>query len=244
MEINHNVVGWFEIHVNYMEKAIMFYSFLNLFFIILIFSIITNNKMNAQTKLEKKKVAILIYDGIYLLDFCGPLEIFNDTMLDDTTFLFEVYTVAPFNSGIKAHTNTVIIPTYSIDDCPQPDILVIPGGNINLSKNNKKIGDWIKETSSKSEITMSVCTGAFILADLGLLDGLDAITWYGAASRLQKLYPKIKVQAGKRYTDNGKIITTAGVSAGIDGALYLVGRLYGKETAIKTAKYIEYDYKE
>jgi transcriptional regulator GlxA family with amidase domain len=200
--------------------------------------------MEAQIKTEKRKVAILIYDGIYLLDFCGPLEIFNDTMLNDTTSAFEVYTVAPFNAGIRAHTNTVIIPTYSIDNCPKPDILVIPGGDLNLSKNNKKIYDWIKETSANSEITLSVCTGAFILADLGLLDGLDATTWYGATSRLQKLYPKIKVQSGKRYTDNGKIITTAGVSAGIDGALYLVGKLYGRETAFKTAKYIEYIYKD
>jgi transcriptional regulator GlxA family with amidase domain len=200
--------------------------------------------MVAQTKSEKKKVAILIYDGIYLMDFCGPLEIFNDAMLNDTTPAFEVYTVAPFDAGIKAHTNSVIIPNYSFNNCPLPDILIIPGGNINLSKNNKKIGDWIKETSATSEITMSVCTGAFILADLGLLDGLNATTWYGATTRLQNLYPKINVQTGIRYTDNGKIITTAGVSAGIDGALYLVGKLYGKEIAQKTAKYIEYDYKE
>ena len=125
------------------------YRFRNFLFLFVFITIISVNNMEAQTKLEKKKVAILIYDGIYLLDFCGPLEIFNDAMQNDTAAAFEVYTVAPFNAGIKAHTNTVIIPEYSIENCPQPDILVIPGGNINLTKNNKKIADWIKETSSK-----------------------------------------------------------------------------------------------
>lgn len=200
--------------------------------------------LNAQSASGQKKVAVLIYDGVYLLDFCGPLEIFNDAMINDSTPAFEVYLVAPTLAPIKSHTNTLITPQYSISNCPPPDILVIPGGNLKLATENSNVADWIKTVSAKTEITMSVCTGAFILADLGILDGQNATTWYGATGRLQKKYPKIKVQSGKRYTDNGKIVTTAGVSAGIDGSLYVVSRLFGKDVARATAKYIEYEYKD
>jgi transcriptional regulator GlxA family with amidase domain len=186
----------------------------------------------------------LIYDGVYLLDFAGPLEIFNDAILKDNVSAFEVFLVSPNGESITTHTNTIVHSTYSFKNCPQPDILVIPGGNLNLSKESPTIAKWITETSDKSEIVMSVCTGAYILADLGLLDGLEVITWYGAADRLQKLYPNIKIQKGKRFTDNGKIITTAGVSAGMDGSLHIIEKLFGREIALKTAKYIEYNWNE
>jgi transcriptional regulator GlxA family with amidase domain len=198
----------------------------------------------SQQTAKKLKVAILIYDGVYLLDFCGPLEIFYDTFINDTMKAFEVYTVAPTKEKIKCHTGLEILPQYSIDTCPQPDILVIPGGNPKLVNSDKKMLKWIKETSEKTEITMSVCTGAFILAELGMLDGMKATTWYGALDRLQKVAPKAIVMKDKRFTDNRKIITTAGVSAGIDGALHIVNRYFGKEIAEKTAKYIEYNFSE
>ncbi len=196
---------------------------------------------NATETFKPKKVAILVYDGVYLLDFCGPLEIFNDAMANDSTNAFEVFLVSPEKKSIKAHTNSLFTANYSIDDCPQPDILVIPGGNLKLSKDNDKINQWIKSVSANTEITMSVCTGAFILADCGLLDNLEVTTWYGAIDRLKKIHPLIKTIKDKRFTDNGKIITTAGISAGIDGSLHVVSRLFGKETALRTAKYIEYD---
>lgn len=198
----------------------------------------------SQAAPVQKKVAILIYDGVYLLDFAGPLEVFNDAMANDSTKAFEVYLVAEKKESVKAHTGTSIIPDYTIDDCPEPDLIIIPGGELQLAKSNKKIAEWIITESKRAEITMSVCTGAFILADLGLLDGQEAITWWGAAARLQKLYPKIKVAEGNRFTDNGRIITTAGVSAGIDGSLHVVARLFGREAALKTARYIEYKWTE
>jgi len=188
---------------------------------------------------KQYNVAILIYEGVYLLDFAGPLEIFNDAMINDSVPAFNVYLVSPEGTRVKAHTGTEITPQYSILNSPQPDILVIPGGDLSIGK-DKQIGKWIISTSEKSQITMSVCTGAFILADLGLLNGKEATTWYGAKTKLQKNYPEIKV-VDKRYTDNGKIITTAGISAGIDGALYVVEKLYGKEIAQKTQKYIEWE---
>jgi transcriptional regulator GlxA family with amidase domain len=212
--------------------------------IIFNFFIISNFSLTAQSKNNKKKVAILIYEGVYLLDFCGPMEVFCDVQFVDTTIAFDVYTVASSENTINTHTNTRITPNFSIVNCPSPDILVIPGGNLNLIKEDSKIGDWIKSISKKAEITMSVCTGAFILADLGLLDNLKATTWYGATERLQKKYPKIQVQPGLRFVDNNQIITTAGITAGIDGALHIISKLYGKDIAGKTAKFIEYNYSE
>ena len=208
-------------------------------FILMIIFAMTSILCIKSVEAKQYKVAILIYQDVFLMDFCGPLEIFNDASKEDTP-LFEVFTVSPENKSIKSHTNTEITANYTIDNCPMPDILVIPGGNLNLASENKKLADWIKNTSFKSKITMSVCTGAFILADLGMLDNLEATTWYGANERLQKKFPKIKVVSGKRYTDNGKIITTAGVSGGVDGALHVVETLFGKETAQKTAKFIEW----
>jgi transcriptional regulator GlxA family with amidase domain len=187
-----------------------------------------------------KKVAILVYDEVYLMDFAGPLEIFNDCYSDDTTKCFDVFLVAEKKETIKAHTGTGIIPDYDFSECPRADILVIPGGNLNLVKEKKNVADFILKMDEQTEITMSVCTGAFILAELGLLNDLEATTWYGAKKRLKQKYPLINV-VDKRVTDNGKYITTAGVSAGVDGALPIVKKLFGEETAKKTAKYIEWD---
>lgn len=210
-----------------------------------LFCIFFSNYTNllSNDKGAKLNVAILIYNGVYLLDFCGPLEVFNDAQINENAGSFVVYIVAPTDEVIKAHTGTKITPDYSIKTAPTPDILVIPGGDLSLTKNDKVIAQWILDVNTKTQITMSVCTGAFILAELGLLDGMDATTWYGALDRLKTLYPKINIQKGKRFTDNGKIITTSGVSAGIDGALHVIERYFGRDAALNTAKYIEYEIK-
>jgi len=188
------------------------------------------------------KVAILVYQGVFLMDFCGPQEVFFDTQLDEDTKAFEVMLVAPSLDPIKAHTGTMITPDFSIQNAPQPDILVIPGGDLEIGINNPSLGQWILKTSKTSKITLSVCTGAFILASLGLLDNLRATTWYGATGYLQKRFPLVKVCPNDRLTDNGSIITTAGVSAGIDGALQVVSKLINPVIAKKTANYIEYNW--
>jgi len=117
----------------------------------------------------------------------------------------------------------------------------VPGGNsANVTGDEASIR-WLKTVSPDLKIALSVCTGAFALAKAGLLDGKKATTWYGAIERLKDIAPKTTVFEQKRFVDNGKVITTAGVSAGIDGALHVVARLLGDETAQKTAKYMEYD---
>lgn len=189
------------------------------------------------------KVLILVYDGVYLLDFCGPLEIFHDTVNESGQPAFEVSLVAPDKNAIHAHTGMPFHAMYDLETSPQADILVIPGGNLKLASQDPRIAQWILSQAQDAQIVLSVCTGAFILAEIGLLDGLKATTWFGATQGLQEKYPSIQVLAGERFVDNGKIITTAGVSAGIDGALHVVERLLGPTIAQKTAQFIEYDWK-
>lgn len=191
----------------------------------------------------KLKVAILVYDEVYLLDFAGPLEVFYDTELENGEKGFEVFLVAPEKRCVKTHTGSLFQPDYDIHDCPQPDILVIPGGNLNLAQELPQVSGFIRNASEKAQIVMSVCTGAFILAELGMLDGLQATTWHGAKRNLQKKYPKV-ILSDKRFTDNGKIITTAGISAGIDGSFYVVKRIFGENIMQKTLKYIEWNNAE
>src|SRR5262249_48365552 len=128
---------------------------------------------------------------------------------------------------------------HDLADCPHADIIVIPGGSTAVSK-DKRVTDWVVQASSETEAVLSVCTGAFVLARAGLLDGHEATTHWSAISGLRKQFPKIAVRDDRRVVDNGKIVTSAGVSAGIDGALHLVDRLRGRPAAVKTARYMEY----
>lgn len=186
-------------------------------------------------------VAILVYDDIYMLDFSGPLEVFFDTYSEKGEHLFNVFTVSQ-TKEFTPHTGQKIKADYTINDCPKPDVLIVPGGNLRLLHGNSELREWLLSTAKNSRNVMSVCTGAFILADAGLLDNLEITTWYGALDNLQKAVPSATVVSGVRYTDNGKVLTTAGVSAGIDGALYLVSKIFGNNTAKRTAVYMDYEY--
>jgi transcriptional regulator GlxA family with amidase domain len=154
---------------------------------------------------------------------------------------FNVYTVAAAASPVLSQGFITIAPQYTTENCPKPDLIVFPGGSTKSSVENPKVIAWAQAAAKDSAILMSVCTGAFILAKAGLLDGLEATTWYGKVDDLKKAAPQTKIHTGTRYVDNGQIITTAGVSAGIDGALHLVSRLYGEDAARGVAKYMEYD---
>ena len=186
-------------------------------------------------------VAVLIYDDVYVLDFTGPIEVFTDTFLENNESAFNVFTIAENSNTIKAHSGLKVIPDYTFENAPKIDIFIIPGGNPGLINENNVLNESIKKKIVESKYTMSVCTGAFILAKTGKLDKLEATTWHGAVDALQKKYPEIKV-VRKRWIDNGKILTTSGVSAGIDGSLYLVSKIFGKQIADKTAKYMDYEY--
>ncbi|MBX7223297.1 MAG: DJ-1/PfpI family protein [Blastocatellia bacterium] len=183
----------------------------------------------------KKQVAILIFDDVEIIDYTGPYEMFGVAG-------FEVFTVAATKKPIRTYLGMIVTPNYSFSDAPKADILVIPGGGVNDSETDEATLTYIKETSLHAENIMSVCNGAFILANTGLLNGLHATTTRGNIPRLSRKYPKVTVVRDQRYTDNGKIITTGGLSAGIDGALHIIERILGTDVAKKIAYLEEYNW--
>ncbi len=195
--------------------------------------------MTLIKKDQLKNVAIFIHDGVEILDFAGPGEVFAATHSD--LGAFNVYTVSLSKQPIMSQGFVKIIPEYDLKDAPPPDIIVLPGGNTGSVLDNQELITWVQDVSSNLEVALSVCTGAFILQKAGLLDNLKATTFHGAIDRLREIATKTEVLADTRWVDNGKVITTAGVSAGIDGALHVVEKVFGKEAADATARYMEYD---
>lgn len=191
-----------------------------------------------------RNVAILLFDGAEVLDFCGPLEVFSVAGTRSSgERSFQVYTVAEEAKPVNAANGLSVNPTYSLAECPEPDILLVPGGRGTREQvNNVALLNWIKGQSERVELLLSVCTGALLLAKAGLLEGLSATTHYAAFDELQALAPNTLLCPTERYVDNGKIVLSAGVSAGIDMSLYIVSRLLGEEHANKTARHIQYDY--
>ncbi len=191
-----------------------------------------------------RNVAILIFNEVEVLDFCGPFEVFSVTGRRDNSNPFNVYTVAEKEQPILARNRLSVNPSYTIQDCPGPDILVVPGGlGTRKEMHNPILIDWIRSSSQKAELILSVCTGALLLAKAGLLEGLAATTHHGAIELLREVAPHTTIQANKRIIDNGRIIVSAGISAGIDMSLYVVSKLLGGEHGIETAQYMEYDWK-
>jgi putative intracellular protease/amidase/YHS domain-containing protein len=185
----------------------------------------------------RKTVAILVHDGVELLDFAGPGEVFAAT---DLGRAYKVLLVAADAKPITSQGFVTITPNCTFADCPQPDVIVLPGGTTVEALKDPRLVAWLKQAEPKAEVVLSVCTGAFILGEAGLLEGKEATTHWGSIEALTKKYPKTKVHADRRYVDNGKIVTAAGVSAGIDASLHIVERLLGKEVAQTTARYMQY----
>lgn len=191
-----------------------------------------------------RNVAIFIFDEVEVLDFCGPFEVFSVTGKRDGLNPFNVYTVAQEKRPILARNELSINPRYTFAECPAPDILLIPGGfGTRREMRNSTVLDWVKRHSQTTELLLSVCTGALVLAKANLLDGLSATTHHGAIGLLCETAPYTKVEPEQRFIDNGKIITSAGISAGIDMSLYVVAKLLGQAQAWETAKYMEYDWR-
>lgn len=161
-------------------------------------------------------VAILLFDEVELLDFAGPGEVFQKASFNDKQ-AFHVYTVAVDKKEIISQSFLNVTAQYLTEDCPMPDILVIPGGNTVNQVSNEKLISWISRVNQQADYVLSVCNGVRLLAKTGALNGLTATSHFGAIDNLAKEFPKVTMVKGKRYIDNGRIITTEGVSAGIDG---------------------------
>jgi putative intracellular protease/amidase len=189
-----------------------------------------------------KNVAILLFPGVQIIDYTGPWEVLGHARVDGKP-AFKIYSVAETASPFDTAMGMTVIPSYTFAKAPKPDVLVLPGGNVDPQLSNEGVIRWIRESAKTAEVVLSVCNGAFFLAEAGLLDGLEATTFAGMIDDLQRSAPKTKVVRDKRFVDNGKIITSAGLSSGIDGALHVIEKLYGRGTAQVAAVGMEYDWR-
>ncbi|MEM1337223.1 MAG: DJ-1/PfpI family protein [Bacteroidota bacterium] len=180
-----------------------------------------------------KTIAFYLQDGVEILDFAGPMEVFAYAG-------YKVFTVSATKEPIKSQGILTVVPDYNIEDAPEADILAFFGGNSSAAFQNEAVIQWVNKQEN-IDYYFSVCTGAFVLAEAGILEGKTATTFHGALDNLESQYPKVDVRRNVRFVDNGKVITTAGISAGIDGALHLVAKLQGVNAAKRTAYYMEYD---
>jgi transcriptional regulator GlxA family with amidase domain len=198
--------------------------------------------------MEKWNVGIFIFNGVEVLDFAGPFEVFSRSRLlggvesrrSDETAPFEVFTVAPSREPVVATGGLEVRAKHSFADAPRIDLLVVPGGfgTRPLLEDEEALA-WIRRTAAGCRKLTSVCTGSLLLAKAGLLDGKRATTHWGALGLLESVGPKVRVDRESRVVDDG-VITSAGVASGMDMAFYVVEQLHGKPVADETARYIEY----
>lgn len=187
-----------------------------------------------DTSKAPQSICFYLYNGTEVLDFAGPLEVFSYAG-------FKIFTVGKTKAPVTVQGILKVNPDYSIQDAPPADIFAIFGGDDRVAAADPEVINWIKSRDAGTKIYFSVCTGAFVLGSAGLLDSLTVTTFHSSIQSLQKAVPSAKVLSNVRYVDNGRIITTAGISAGIDGALHLVAKLKGQAEALRIAKHMEYD---
>jgi transcriptional regulator GlxA family with amidase domain len=186
-------------------------------------------------------VAFLLDENATMIDFSGPWEVFQDAGAAGVPG-FDLFTVAPNAEPLTASGGMRIVPGYTLDNAPPANVIVIPaqsGGRQASPDGARKIA-WLKERYAGADVIMSVCTGAFLLARTGLLDGLSATTHHDFLGAFGEQFPKIRVLRNQRFVDNGKLITAGGLSSGIEGALHVVERYYGSAARSSVADYMEY----
>src|SRR5438876_3903560 len=182
-------------------------------------------------------VAFVISNDAQVIDFTGPWEVFQDVMVPGRTdHPFHLYTVSKSTSPIHASGGMKIVPDYTFENAPEPKVIVIPA----QSKPSEATLEWIRKSTKTADVTMSVCTGAFVLARTGLLSGKPATTYHGAFATFASEFPDIHLKRGARFVEDGNLATAGGLSSGIDLALRVVERYYGHHVAQKTAYDLEY----
>ena len=203
-----------------------------------------------------RTIGIYIFDNVEVLDFAGPYEVFtcasrvagasSDARSDaiaDAPPPFAVRTIGASRQPVRARAGLVLHPEASFEDAGHIDVLIVPGGVVGAELARSEAIRWIAATAATAELTASVCTGALLLAQARLLDGLPATTHWEDLDELRAGWPQVEVQGGQRWIDTGRIITSAGISAGIDMSLHLVARLGGQPLAERTARQMDYDWR-
>ncbi|MCY9549503.1 DJ-1/PfpI family protein [Lysinibacillus xylanilyticus] len=189
------------------------------------------------------RVGILLFDDVEVLDFAGPFEVFSVTEIENGQQPFVVKTVSEKGNIVIASNGLKVQPDYSFENIPRFDILIIPGGLGAREReiHNDNVIQWITNQMKTVQLMTSVCTGALLLAKAGLLKGRMATTHWASLERLNNEFPQVEVQREVKFVDEGNIITSAGISAGINMSFHIVKRLLGSEVAQNTAKIMEYD---
>ena len=184
-------------------------------------------------------VAFVISKGAVVIDFAGPWEVFENAAVPGRDMMdsaFEVYTVAETLDPITASGGMKIVPNHTFQNAPQPKVIVIPAQD----DSTEAMLNWIRKATQNSDVTMSVCTGAYVLAATGLLNGKAATTHHSAYSDLEMKFPDIQVKRGARFIEQGNLATAGGLTSGMDLALRVVGRYFGEEAIEETAFQLEY----
>ena len=195
-----------------------------------------------------RTIGIYIFDNVEVLDFAGPYEVFTcatrvaGKLTPEAPPPFAVRTIGASDAAVRARAGLVLHPEASFEDTGPIDILIVPGGVVSAELTRPEVINWIAATANASELTASVCTGALLLAEAGLLDGLSATTHWEDLDELRAGWPQVQVEGERRWIDTGRIVTSAGISAGIDMSLHLVARLGGQALAERTARQMDYDW--
>ncbi|NJD20183.1 MAG: DJ-1/PfpI family protein [Gemmatimonadetes bacterium] len=200
--------------------------------------------------MRRTPVGIVVFPDVEVLDFAGPFEVFSVTRLNEETRYsdsspFDVFLVAETADPVVATGGLRVLPAHSLETCPPLDVLVVPGGlGTRVQVGNPRLIGWIRERAERARTVASVCTGSFLLAHAGLLEGLRATTHWRSLDRMEQAYPGVQVERGLHVVDEGSVLTSAGISAGIDMALCVVARHHGESVARATARHMEYPYPE
>ncbi len=190
-----------------------------------------------------RTVAIYVFDNVEVLDFAGPYEVFScASRMHGAPLPFKVRLIGQRAATLRARAGLKVVPDAVFSDAGQPDLLLIPGGVMTAELDKPEVIQWIAATAPGCELVASVCTGSFLLAAAGLLDGQEASTHWADVNDMRQQFPQVQVRDGRRWIDNGRVVTSAGISAGIDMALHLVERLAGRELALRTARQMDYHW--
>jgi transcriptional regulator GlxA family with amidase domain len=195
-------------------------------------------------------VGILVFDEVEVLDFAGPYEVFtcasrvHAALAPGAAPPFEVVTIGRRAAMLRARAGLSVFPEATFSDTPPVSVLIVPGGVVTAELINPEVIEWIAFMASRCELVASVCTGALLLAQAGLLDGKEATTHWEDIGLLRRMFPRVRVCEGKRWVDQGAVLTSGGISAGIDMSLHLVARLCGRELALRTARQMDYNWSE
>ncbi|VTY39332.1 Isonitrile hydratase [Xylophilus ampelinus] len=193
-----------------------------------------------------RRVAILAFDGMEVLDFAGPFEVFTTAsrvhgrQRPGEVPPFSVHSVALRPGSVRARAGLAMLPDHTLDDAPAAELLLVPGGVVDACMDDARLLHWVAQAHAGAQVTASVCTGAFVLAQAGVLASGPCTTHWEDVADLQAAFPALQVDGTRRWVDQGRIVTSAGISAGIDMSLHLVARLAGRALAEATARQMDY----